>query len=88
MQAYRQGERVENKSTVPGRWKTGYVAMVIPAGVSPVAMYNRYLRGHGEIRFRGENPVMHCEKYIIAVSESGKTRFHCCGWRMLRRAGE
>jgi hypothetical protein len=78
---FSQGDRVRNmrKDVKFGRsWETGYIALIIPAGVVPLNMFNRYLKQHGVCKMgMAKSPMIHKERYIVCVRKKGVNYFYC-----------
>ncbi len=78
---FSQGDRVRNirKDIKAVRsWETGYIALIIPAGVVPLSMFNRYLKQHGVCKMdMAKSPMMHKERYIVCVRRNGTNYFYC-----------
>ena len=59
-------------------WDCGVVAMIVPAGVIPLALFNRHLKKYGDCRMSSaKEPMMHKERYIICVNRNGRNNFYC-----------
>jgi hypothetical protein len=68
-------------------WDRGVVVLRVPAGVSPMALFRRWLKDKGECRMHGSvSPVMHKERYIIRVVQNGKTAFYCPRFNTITKA--
>lgn len=71
------------------RWMTGMVIFVVPTGVSPYALYTRWLRDKGICKFkRSEDSLFFKERYIVRVERDGKFYFYCPVVSQLRLAGD
>jgi len=84
------GDTVENNWVNGNRrraWHRGVVVLRVPAGVSPMALFKRWLKDKGECRMHGSvSPVMHKERYIIRVVQNGKTAFYCPRFNTITKA--
>jgi hypothetical protein len=88
-QEFVAGDRVERLRGAKDRrryWRFGVVAMVVPAGVSPYAMWRRWLRDKGECKMlMAREPLMHKERVIVEVNFGGKRRYYCPCLNTLRK---
>ena len=77
---FKVGDRVVSKRVDKRakHWASGVVVMVVPAGVSPYAMWRRWLKGRGVCKMAGaKNFLMHRERYIVAVERNGRPHYYC-----------
>lgn len=70
-------ERVREKRAGHKCWTGGVVVMVVPSGVSPYALYVRWLKSKGECKFDVRDPVIHKDRYIVEVRRGDKLYYYC-----------
>lgn len=89
VQEFAAGDRVERLRCATDRrpyWRVGVVVMVVPAGVSPYAMFRRWFRDKGTCKMpTAREPVFHKERVIVRAEHDGKTCFYCPCLNMIRK---
>lgn len=80
--AFTAGDRVvrlRKEGDKRNYWESGVVVMVVPAGVSPYAMWRRWFRSSGGTCHLAEarEPLMHKERYIVRAMRNGKACYYC-----------
>ena len=79
-------ERLHGASDRRRYWRFGVIVMVVPAGVSPYAMWRRWFSSRGECKMPGaKEPLMHKERVIVEVNVGGKRRYYCPCLNMIRK---
>lgn len=72
------GDKVERVQGSRRCWRHGVVVMVVPAGVSPYAMFRRWFRDKGTCMMHGAvKPVFNRELVIVEVVDGGRRRYYC-----------
>ena len=80
------GDKVERVQGGRRCWRQGVVVMVVPAGVSPYAMFRRWFRDKGTCKMpTAREPVFHKERVIVRAEHDGKTCFYCPCLNMIRK---